>query len=129
MTLLIFWLMFAFVVGAAASARGRSGAGWFILSAIISPLLGLILVLVLPNLRHEALLEKLNVREQPPHKSIGGTASRVAVDRSPRPFEPDGVYAGFPYRVVDDGSIEAIMQGVLVRFRDFDKFTGAIGPV
>jgi hypothetical protein len=55
MTILIFWLCLAFAVGAAASSRGRSGFGWFLLSAILSPLIGLILVLVLPNLRAEQL--------------------------------------------------------------------------
>jgi len=34
---------------------------------------------------------------------------------------------GFQYRVAPDGSIDAIMQGTMVRFRDFDKFTGSIG--
>ncbi len=46
--------------------------------------------------------------------------------RSPKPFEPDGVLAGFPYRVRPDGSIDVIMQGAAVRFRDFDKFNAAI---
>jgi hypothetical protein len=56
MEIFIFWLVFAFLVGIAASSRGRSGAGWFILAVIISPLLGILFVLVLPNLKHEALL-------------------------------------------------------------------------
>jgi len=33
----------------------------------------------------------------------------------------DGVYAGVPYRVAPDGSIDAIMHRAMVRFRDFDK--------
>ncbi|PDT77153.1 superinfection immunity protein [Bradyrhizobium sp. C9] len=41
-------------------------------------------------------------------------------------FEPDGVLASVPYRVADDGSIEAVMQGMMVRFGDFDKFTNAV---
>lgn len=47
MEFILFWLVFCVVVGVAASSRGRSGFGWFLLSAIISPLLGLILVLVI----------------------------------------------------------------------------------
>lgn len=46
---LAFWFLFAIVVGVAAGSRGRSGFGWFLLSMIISPLIGLLLVLVLPN--------------------------------------------------------------------------------
>jgi len=49
------WLMFAAIVGAAASSRGRSGFGWFLLSFVISPLLGLILVMVMPNKAPEKL--------------------------------------------------------------------------
>lgn len=49
MEILLFWIIFAVVVGIAASNRGRSGFGWFLLSILLSPLLGLILVLVLPD--------------------------------------------------------------------------------
>lgn len=44
----LFWLAFSAVVGAAASSRGRSFVGWMLISAVITPLLGLILVLVIP---------------------------------------------------------------------------------
>ena len=37
------------------------------------------------------------------------------------PFEPDGVYAGIPYRVLPDGSIEAMMPGGLVKFKNMDQ--------
>jgi hypothetical protein len=43
MEFLIAWLVFAFVVAIAAGARSRSGIGWFLLSAVLSPLVGLIL--------------------------------------------------------------------------------------
>jgi hypothetical protein len=49
MELILLWVVFAVVVGIAAGVRGRSGFGWFILSLLLSPLIGLILVLVLPN--------------------------------------------------------------------------------
>jgi hypothetical protein len=101
MGIFIGWLIFAFVVAIAASGRSRSGVGWFLLSILLSPLVGLILVLVLPNSRQEQLLTKLAGRSEAPlpRASIAGRADRVTVDRTPRPFEPDGVLAGFPYRV------------------------------
>ena len=37
------------------------------------------------------------------------------------PFEPDGVYAGTPYRVLPDSSIEAMMPGGLVKFKNIDQ--------
>jgi hypothetical protein len=136
MWVIIVWLFFTAVVAAAADARGRSGAAWFIVALIFSPLIGLICVLAFPNLKHQRLLEAaiaqrsapMRLPSQLPKAGLGGKADRVTIDRTPRPFEPDGVYAGIPYRVADDGSIHAIMQGSLVRFRDFDKFTGAMGP-
>lgn len=48
-----FWFVFAIAVGVFASNRGRSGIGWFLLSLVISPLLGLIFVAVMKNLAAE----------------------------------------------------------------------------
>jgi hypothetical protein len=125
--IVLIWLTFAIVVGIAGNSRGRSGFGWFILAVIISPLIGLILVLVLPNLRMEALAVARQPRHPAPVAALGGRADRVVVNQSPKPFEPDGVLAGIPYRVAQDGSIEAVMQGATVKFRDFDKFMGMVG--
>jgi hypothetical protein len=47
------WIALSVVVGIAGSARGRSGFGWFLIALIFSPLIGLIAVLVLPNLKIE----------------------------------------------------------------------------
>lgn len=50
MTVFIFWILLAVAVGMLASKRGRSGFGWFLLSALLSPLLGFIFVLVAKDL-------------------------------------------------------------------------------
>ena len=56
MEIFLFWIVLAVIVGVVANARGRSGIGWFFLSALLlSPLLGLILVLCLTNLKKQAL--------------------------------------------------------------------------
>ncbi len=47
MEVFIFWPVASAVVGAIASSRGRSGAGWFMLSMLLTPLLMGILVLAL----------------------------------------------------------------------------------
>jgi phosphotransferase system glucose/maltose/N-acetylglucosamine-specific IIC component len=44
-----FWIAFAVIVGIAASRRGRSGLGWFLLALVISPVIAGLLVLVLPS--------------------------------------------------------------------------------
>lgn len=54
MSIFIFWFGFAFLVGMFASSRGRGGFGWFLLAAIISPLLAFILCAVMENLRDTA---------------------------------------------------------------------------
>lgn len=45
----IVYLVFAAIIGFGASARGRSGAGWFFLALLISPLISGILLLLLPR--------------------------------------------------------------------------------
>ena len=50
----VFWLGFSVLVGVVAAGRGRSGVGWFALSLVISPLIGLLLVAVLGNLKEQA---------------------------------------------------------------------------
>ncbi|GGB07685.1 hypothetical protein [Agarivorans gilvus] len=42
----ILWLVFAVCVGVLAANKGRSGIGFFLISLILSPLIGLIITLV-----------------------------------------------------------------------------------
>lgn len=42
------WIVGALAVGFAGSQRGRSGLGWFVLSLLLSPLLGVLLLLACP---------------------------------------------------------------------------------
>jgi hypothetical protein len=54
MLILILWLFFAFLMGAWAQHRGRSGGGWGLLALLISPLLAFIILLAIgPN--HEGI--------------------------------------------------------------------------
>ena len=46
----IFWVLFAVAVGFFANNRGRGGLGWFFLSLLISPLLGLLFCAVTKDL-------------------------------------------------------------------------------
>jgi len=96
----------------AASARGRNGFGWFFLALIISPLIGLLLVLVMPSRRSDNLSDGKIILERRPNE---------------QPFEPDSVHTGIPYRLMHDGSVEAIMQGATVKFADHAKFSAVTG--
>lgn len=116
--LIIIWFVLCLCIAGAAAERGREGVGWFFIAFFLSPLIAVVLLLAFPNLKHEQMLEKLadaaSVRPPalPPPLPQG-------------PFEPDGIYAGIPYRVTADAAIEAIIQGATVRFKDFDRFTNA----
>ncbi len=51
MEIFIFWLFFSIIGGVIASRKGRSGIGFFLLSVILSPLIGIIAALVArPNI-------------------------------------------------------------------------------
>lgn len=51
------WIIFSFLPAIIAPSRGRSGFAWFLISLLISPLFGLILVLALPT-RAKVLADK-----------------------------------------------------------------------
>lgn len=51
MEIFVFWFLFSIAVAVLASNRGRSGFLWFIFSILLSPLLGVIFVLVMENLK------------------------------------------------------------------------------
>ncbi|WP_313330363.1 SHOCT domain-containing protein [Comamonas sp.] len=51
--LLVFWGLLSWGVASLATSRGRSGWGFFLLSFFMSPLLGLIIVLIMRDLAQE----------------------------------------------------------------------------
>jgi hypothetical protein len=53
MSWFIVWVVLCIAVAVFANNRGRSGFGWFLLSLIISPLLGLLFVAITKDLRKE----------------------------------------------------------------------------
>lgn len=49
----VFWLVLSLCVALLASSRGRSGVGFFLLAAILSPLLSFVILLCMKDLRKE----------------------------------------------------------------------------
>jgi hypothetical protein len=45
----LIWVVFAVLVGIVANARGRNGVGWFLLSAVLSPLIGFLVLVAMPS--------------------------------------------------------------------------------
>jgi hypothetical protein len=52
--IVIGWVIFSIVAGVIASGRGRSGFGYFLLSLLLSPLIGILLAVALPSKREVA---------------------------------------------------------------------------
>lgn len=59
MGIVLGWIVFAIVVGVAASGRGRSGFAWFLLAVVFSPLLMAVLLALLPKLINGSSAEEL----------------------------------------------------------------------
>lgn len=60
----IFWIFLCICVGIFASNKGRSGLGWGVLSMIISPLLGAIIVACLKDLKVEENVQQVRMEQQ-----------------------------------------------------------------
>lgn len=60
----VVWLGAAIACGVWADSRGRSGFGWFFFSVLLSPLIGLILVAVLTDLKAKQVEEDLRRQDQ-----------------------------------------------------------------
>lgn len=60
-----------------------------------------------------------------PEPAIAPPASAATQSSNAAVFEPDGVYAGIPYKVLDGDRIDAMMSGALVRFKSMEQFIAA----
>ncbi|HYA07015.1 MAG TPA: hypothetical protein VEF90_14090 [Xanthobacteraceae bacterium] len=78
MLLLILWLVFAVLIGAAARTRGRNGVGWFLLAILLSPLFAGLILAILPDLRTRALLEDIRNAGRAADDEIERARSRSA---------------------------------------------------
>lgn len=63
MEILFVWLLLAVGVGFLADSRGRSGFGYFLFSVVLSPLIGLVVVLVTDNLTKKKELAQAEERQ------------------------------------------------------------------
>jgi len=69
MEIILFYFGLAIVIGVAASYRGRSGFGWFMLTILISPILAGLLLFVMPRLDQRDDLVTLAMIEATPEGS------------------------------------------------------------
>ena len=104
MEFVVLWFAIAIIVGIAADTRGRNGFGWFTIAVLLSPLIAGLLLLALPRVER---------------------ATKTALSQPQPAFKPEGVLKGFPYRLLEDGTVDAMMTGGLVHFRDMEQFRAA----
>jgi hypothetical protein len=111
--ILLVWVGLAFTVGVTANRRGRDGINWFTLAVLISPPLAALLVWLLPE---KAPFDG-EIRFDRPRK--------ITQDIQPPMFEPDGFYAGIPYRVTPYNEIDAMVPSGIIRFQTIEHFLAA----
>jgi hypothetical protein len=58
-TVALLWLVFSAVVGITARQRGRGMMGWMMISIVISPLLGFVLLMMLKDLAAQEFMESV----------------------------------------------------------------------
>lgn len=64
MIILLFWIIFAILVGVYAANKGRSGAGFFFLSLLLSPVIGF-LIAALSKGNDERVAQKSGMKKCP----------------------------------------------------------------
>lgn len=94
---IVFVAVLAACVGAVAHGRGRSGIGYFGLSLVLSPVLGIIIVLVLPDLNKVAA-----DREAERERRIADEAAHIATIRALQPPQSVAQIASQPASVAEE---------------------------
>jgi len=117
--LISLWLGLAAGVGFLANSRGRSGIGWFLFAVLLSPLIGLIIVLIMNNLVEEEAKER---RRQQDHErqleSIRSLATVAKAAPAPAPAPPQPAAAQTPEVSVADELRklgDLVSQGLLTK--------------
>jgi hypothetical protein len=78
MELALFYLIFAGAVGFIASQRGRSGAGWFVLAIVISPIIAVIVLALIPPRNAPARSLQDQVRDQLLERGVRPTSRNAS---------------------------------------------------
>lgn len=81
MEIVLFWFGLSIIVGIAANRRDRSGAGWFFLALLISPVLAGLLMLALGPAKRAAQYRTAQALEaEPRSKSYGPILEKKCPD-------------------------------------------------
>lgn len=115
MTIAIFWILFSVAVGLYAGSRGRGSGNWFVLSLLISPLIGFIFVLASNDLAKEAAAPGEHNHVRCPHCSEWVLPLANTCKHCGKAITPD---PGFAARIEKDAKSarlqSTLMTGVAV---------------
>ncbi len=78
MEIFLVWFVLCVVVAGLAGARGRSAIGFFLISLVLSPLVGLIILLVVRNLAAEKREQRFRQQEQQRQASTLGAVAQLS---------------------------------------------------
>lgn len=112
---LVFWVALSVVVAVAAQHRGRSPIAWGLIALVVSPVIGLLLVLVMNRIDNPGA----------PLQADGRSEAAPKIEASPSKMF-DGVISGRPYRKTADGMIEVNTGAGMKRYENLEKATAAV---
>lgn len=121
MTFIGLWLAFAFAVGMLAKQRGRGVVTWFLISALISPLLGFVVLMMKQDLALAEALDSVTHDMELTHVKCIHCAEYVAPEASVCPYcrgaitpQPEYVQQRVAEKLAETQEIQAGKQGNMV---------------
>ena len=115
------WLLFAFGVGMLAKHRGRSMLNWLLISVVISPLLGFVVLMMKQDLALAVALDSVTHDMELTHVKCVHCAEYVAPEASVCPYcrnsitpQPEYVQKRVAEKLAETKEIQANKQGNMV---------------
>ena len=115
------WFFFALGVGMLAKHRGRSAVSWFLISAVVSPLLGLVIVMMMKDLALADALDTVTQDIELTHVKCAHCAEYVLPEATVCPYcrskitpQPDFVKQRVAEKLAETEEIQAGKQGNMV---------------
>lgn len=117
-TVAFLWLAFAVAVGFLAKQRGRSLFNWFIVSAIVSPVLGFVLLMMMKDLALADALDTVTHDLELTHVKCEHCAEYILPEASVCPYcrnavtpQPESVKQRLAEKMAETEEIQAGKQG------------------
>jgi len=117
-TVLVLWLVFAFAVGFLAKQRGRGMFNWFLVSAVASPILGFVLLMMAKDLALADAMDTVTHDLELTHVKCVHCAEFILPEATTCPYcrnrvspQPEFVKARIAEKLAETQEIQAGKQG------------------